>query len=62
MAEECSNASAIVPRAMVGAYSIMGTGSFVTLCVYSAVFVDYSVLEAPYPFLQVFGKLPKKEI
>jgi amino acid transporter len=54
MAEECSNAGKIVPRAMVGAYSIMGTGSFITLCVYSACFVDYSVLEAPYPFLQVF--------
>ena len=39
---------------MVGAYSLMGTGSFITLCVYSACFVDYSVLEAPYPFLQVF--------
>ena len=39
---------------MVGAYSIMGTGSFIMLCVYSACFVDYSVLEAPYPFLQVF--------
>lgn len=54
MAEECSNAGSVVPRAMVGAYSIMGTGSFITLCVYSACFVDYSVLEAPYPFLQVF--------
>jgi choline transport protein len=54
MAEECSNAGSVVPRAMVGAYSIMGTGSFITLCVYCACFVDYSVLEAPYPFLQVF--------
>lgn len=62
MAEECSNASKVVPRAMVGAYTIMGTGSFITLCVYSACFVDYSVLEAPYPFLQVFGKFSRTDI
>lgn len=55
MAEECTNASKIIPRAMVGAYTIMGTGSFITLCVYSACFVDYSVLESPHPFLQVFA-------
>jgi hypothetical protein len=51
MAEECSNASSVVPCAMISAYRLMGIGSFITLCVYSAYFVDYSVLDAPYPFL-----------
>lgn len=55
MAEECTNAGKVVPRAMVGAYSIMGTGSFVTLCVYCGCFVDFSAMDAHYPFLEVFA-------
>ena len=54
MAEETANAARVVPRAMVGAYCTMGILSFVTLCVYCACFVDYSVLDAGQPWLQVF--------
>jgi len=54
MAEETSDAAKVVPKAMVTAYCTMGVLSFVTLCVYCACFVDYSVLDSAQPWLQVF--------